>query len=266
VTPFRRRGSWLIAVVGFLAVLTYGVARGLDEPVRQYMEREVNRRLTGYTVSIPALRIDPWSLSIEFRDATIIQNANPDPPVTHIATLVTRVDGRALLHRRVVADITFDRPTVYLNLRHVRAEAGEDVPVTDRGWQEALEALAFDLKINRLRIHEGDVTYVDQGPFKPLRLSRLNMSAENIRNIASKDRGYPSDIHLEGVVFDAGQLWLDGRADFLAAPHRGSRQPSGWKASSSTISRRSPTDTTCRCGTARSPSPEPWSMRRRSPA
>src|ERR1700716_4058352 len=23
-----------------------------------------------------------WSLSIEFRDATIIQNANPDPPVT----------------------------------------------------------------------------------------------------------------------------------------------------------------------------------------
>jgi hypothetical protein len=43
VTPFRRRGSWLIAVVGFLAVLTYGVARGLDEPVRQYMEREVNR-------------------------------------------------------------------------------------------------------------------------------------------------------------------------------------------------------------------------------
>jgi hypothetical protein len=221
VTPFRRRGSWLIAVVGFLAVLTYGVARGLDEPVRQYMEREVNRRLTGYTVSIPALRIDPWSLSIEFRDATIIQNANPDPPVTHIATLVTRVDGRALLHRRVVADITFDRPTVYLNLRHVRAEAGEDVPVTDRGWQEALEALAFDLKINRLRIREGDVTYVDQGPFKPLRLSRLNMSAENIRNIASKDRGYPSDIHLEGVVFDAGQLWLDGRADFLAAPHPG---------------------------------------------
>jgi hypothetical protein len=221
VTPFRRRGSWLIAVVGLLAVLTYGVARGLDEPVRQYMEREVNRRLTGYTVSIPALRIHPWALSIEFRDATIIQNANPDPPVTHIATLVTRVDWRALLHRRVVADITFDRPTVHLDLRHVRAEAREDVPVSDRGWQEALEALAFDLKINRLQIREGDVTYVDQGPFKPLRLSRLNMSAENIRNIASKERVYPSDISLEGVVFDAGQVWLDGRADFLAEPHPG---------------------------------------------
>jgi len=63
--------------------------------------------------------------------------------------------------------------------------------------------------------------YVDAGPFKPLHLSRLNATAENIRNIRSKDRVYPSEVHLEGVVFDAGRLSLDGRADFLAEPHPG---------------------------------------------
>ena len=79
----------------------------------------------------------------------------------------------------------------------------------------------MDLKINRLQVIDGDVTYVDQGPFKPLHVSRVNLNAENIRNIASQEHVYPSPIHLEAVVFDAGSVWLDGRADFLAEPHVG---------------------------------------------
>ncbi len=81
--------------------------------------------------------------------------------------------------------------------------------------------MAFDLKINRLRVVDGDITYVDQGPFKPLHVSRVNLGAENIRNIASKEQVYPSPILLEAVVFDVGAVWLDGRADFLAEPHVG---------------------------------------------
>jgi uncharacterized protein DUF748 len=193
----------------------------MDEPLRRYMEREVNHRLTGYTVQIRALRVHPWLGLVELYDAAIVQDANPDPPVSHVSRLVTSIDWRALVHRRLVADITFDHPTVYLNLRNVRTEAASDVALKDRGWQEALEALAFDLKINRLRVLEGDVTYVDQGPFKPLHLSRLNLNADNIRNLRSKERVYPSVIHLEGVIFEVGSVWLDGRADFLAEPHPG---------------------------------------------
>ena len=67
--------------------------------------------------------------------------------------------------------------------RQVRDEVKSDVPLKEKGWQEALEALAFDLKINRLRVRDGDLTYMDRGPFKPLRLSRLRLNVENIRNI-----------------------------------------------------------------------------------
>src|SRR6266851_4074599 len=216
-----RRWIWLLGGLALLMVLVFGVARFAEEPLRRYMEAEVNRRLTGYTVQIAALHVHPWIASLELRGATIAQDVNPDPPVAQVARLVTRIDWRALLHRRVVADITFDHPTVYLNLKQVRTEATEKTALKDRGWQQALEALAFDLKINRLRVLEGDVTYVDQGPFKPLHVSRVNLSAENIRNIASKEQVYPSPIHLEAVVFDAGSAWLDGRADFLAKPHVG---------------------------------------------
>jgi len=217
----RRRWLWLFGTLALLGLLIYGVARSLDEPVRRYMETEANRRLTGYTIRIPILRIRLWNASVEVRGASLVQDANPDPPMIHMERFVTAVDWRALLHRRVVADLTFDRPTVFLNLRQVRTEAASDVPLKDRGWQQALEALAFDLKINRLRVLEGDVTYVDQGPFKPLHVSRVNLNAENIRNIASQEQVYPSPIHLEAVVFDAGSVWLDGRADFLAEPHVG---------------------------------------------
>lgn len=219
--PIRPRWVWLLGGLALLMVLVYGAARFANEPLRRYMEAEVNRRLTGYTVRIAALRVHPWTASLELRGATIAQDVNPDPPVAQVARLVTRIDWRALLHRRVVADITFDHPTVYLNLKQVRTEATEKTALKDRGWHQALEALTFDLKINQLRVLEGDLTYVDQGPFKPLRVSRVNLSAENIRNVASKEQVYPSPIHLEAVVFDAGSAWLDGRADFLAEPHVG---------------------------------------------
>jgi len=217
----HRRALWIAGSVALLVVAAWVAVRFLDEPVRRYMEAEVNRRLTGYTVSVPGLRLHPLATAIEMREATLVQNDNPDPPVLHIRRLVTRIDWRALLHGRVVADVTFDHPTVHLDLRQVRAEAADRTPVQERGWQEALEALTLDLKINRLRIQQGDVTYVDRGPFKPLHLSHLKIQADNIRNIRSHERTYPSDIHVEGVVFDQGQIWLDGHADFLATPYPG---------------------------------------------
>jgi hypothetical protein len=40
-------------------------------------------------------------------------------------------------------------------------------------------------------------------------------------NIHSREREYPSDLYLEGLVFDNGTVRLDGHADFLAEPHMG---------------------------------------------
>src|SRR6266481_2539687 len=85
----RRRWLWLFGTLALLGLLIYGVARSLDEPVRRYMETETNRRLTGYTIRIPMLRIRLWNASVEVRGASLVQDANPDPPMVHMERFVT---------------------------------------------------------------------------------------------------------------------------------------------------------------------------------
>lgn len=140
----------------------------------------------------------------------------------HLPRLHASVHWGALLHGRLVADFLFERPKLYVNLTQVRTEIREKTPMRERGWQEALESI-YPLKINVFRVENAEITYVDQGPFRPLQLSRVNLQAENIRNVKSPDHVYPSEIHLDGVVFGSGKIVLDGKANFLAEPHIGVR-------------------------------------------
>jgi Domain of Unknown Function (DUF748) len=190
----------------------------IDEPLRRYVERQINSSLQGYTVRIGTLDVHPFSVSVDLREVAIMQDAHPDPPVVQVAQLHTSVQWRALLSWRLVADVRVDRPEVYVNLAQLRQEAADDVPVHKRGWQEALQSV-MPLEVNVLRVVDGQLTYLDEGPFPPLRLSQLNVRAENIRNVDSQEGVYPSDFQVEGVLFDSGRLTLEGQADFLAVPH-----------------------------------------------
>ena len=116
-----RPGRWAIAISIAVILLSIAVAFLSGEPLRRYVEGEVNRRLTGYTVRIGALDIHPLRAAFELRNSTIVQDAHPDPPVGSIDRLRTTLDWRALRHGRVVADILFERPTV-----HVRSRARPD--------------------------------------------------------------------------------------------------------------------------------------------
>jgi len=156
----RRRWWWLSGIVAGLIGVTAVLSWSVEEPARRYMEREINSRLMGYTVSVRAAHVHPWTVSLELLDAAISQDANPTPPVALIRSLTAGLHWRALVHGKVVAHITFDRPALYVNLKNLRAEAAGDVALKDRGWQRALEAVALDLKIDRLRVREGDLTYV----------------------------------------------------------------------------------------------------------
>ena len=214
----RRVFVWLVAAVAVLVILVVVASYFVDEPLRRKLEADMNHRLKGYTVRLARLHFHLIGLSLDLDGLTIFQNADPDPPVAQIPDLHASVHWKALLSGRLVADFEITDPKVRFDLTQFSHEAKDPVPMKDKGWQEALESI-YPLKINRFAIRNGDLTYVDKGPFQPLHVTRLNFTAENIRNVHSEKGTYPSPIEADGVVFDKGKAKVTGQADFLAEPH-----------------------------------------------
>ena len=220
LSRLSRRAWWTIAIFAGTAALAVLLSFLIDEPLRRSVERQMNARLTGYSVSIGKLSFHPIGLSLTLRDLVFTQQANPEPPVGRIPRLDASVQWRALFSWKLVANFALDRPKLYVNLAHLRSEAADPEPVAKHGWQEAFQAI-YPLKINRFTIVNGEATYVDDGPFEPLELRAINFEADNIRNIRSRERDYPSAVHLDAVIFKRGKVTIDGHADFLAEPHLG---------------------------------------------
>ena len=216
----RRHWLWFAVPVVVIVVLSLVVSVFLDEPLRRMTEREMNKKMKGYTAHIRKLDFHPLGFSMDFYDVHFVQNANPDPPVMRIKRLTASVQWRALVHRKLVADFKLVKPIIYVDKPHFETELKDPTPVKDHGWQDALQAM-YPLKINEFKIVDGDATYVESGQARPLRVTRIQAVARDIRNVRSAEGEYPSPLKLEAVVFERGQLRIDGHADFLLEPYAG---------------------------------------------
>ena len=199
----------MLVVLGLAALF-------IDEPLRAYAERELNRRVDGYTFHIGALDFHPIGLSLDLERITVVQNEHPEPPIAQLAKWHASIHWRELLSGHLVSDQWIDHPIVHFT-RPQAAKEVQDPPPDQKGWQDAVFAI-YPLQINEFRINDGDITYRENPTSKPLHISQLNFRAGNIRNVRSKAHEYPSEIHLDAVVFDRGRVQLDGQADFLAEP------------------------------------------------
>src|SRR6266705_4055895 len=214
----RRLVIWGGGILAVILIIIFILAYLIDEPLRRKVESDMNARLKGYTVRLQKLDFHPIGLSLDLEKLWIYQSAQPDPPIAYIPNLHASVHWKALLSGRLVSDFQIDDPKVHFDLRQFVQEAKDPTPIEDNGLQDALEA-AYPLKIDSFAIRNGDLTYVDKCPYKPLHLTKVNFTAENIRNVKYGKGVYPSPVELKGVVFDKGSAKFMGDADFLAKPH-----------------------------------------------
>ena len=207
-------------VIFGLLLLLFIASFFIDEPLRRIIERNMNRQMKGYTVHLADLHFQPISLSTTVKGLTITQDAHPDPPVGNFPNVHADVQWREILAGKLVAEVSFDRPKIHINLKQLRSEAASEKKVSEKGWQQAFSEI-HPFKINSFEITEGDLVYIDEDPDRPLHLGRVNLSVGNIRNIRSPDQVYPSSFYLEASVFGTGQAVVDGNANFLADPFPG---------------------------------------------
>ena len=198
----------LIAFIGLFLV---------EEPLRAFIERQLNTHVQGYSFKIAKAHLYP-NLSLDIENLEMTQTAHPDPPVAQIPKWHFSVQWRHLFSGRLVSDYLIDRPTLHITLPQAKKEVKDEVPIHQKGWRDAVYSF-YPFKINEFKVHDAEVTYIDQDPAKPLQLHHLNFRAGNIRNIHFKDNTYPSDIYVDAVMFESGKIRLDGYANFLADPH-----------------------------------------------
>jgi hypothetical protein len=211
---------WGVGVLACLLLVLFVASYFLDEPLRRSMEKRINAPLKGYSVRLPGLHFQLVGLSLTLKGLTVIQQANPDPPIAHFPEIHFDIHWPGILRGKVVGEVELDRPEVRIDLRQYRTEAASPVPIKERGWQQAVEAI-YPFKINALEVHDGTLTYIDQDPERPLRLTRLNLDASNIRNVRAPENVYPSSFRMETVIFGTGRGIVEGNANFLAEPHLG---------------------------------------------
>lgn len=211
---------WGIGIVAAVLAVLFVASYLLDEPLRGTMEKRLNAPLKGYSVRLPGLHFQLVGLSLTLKGLTVFQQENPEPPIARFPVLHFDIHWRKLLRGKVVAEVELERPEVRIDLRQYRTEAARPVPLKEQGWQQAVEAI-YPFKINDLTIRDGTLTYIDQDPEKPLRLTRLNLDASNIRNVLLPENVYPSSFRMETAIFGTGRGIVEGKANFLAEPHLG---------------------------------------------
>ncbi len=216
--PARRgiRAALLLIALVVVAVIVLRIAGGAA--LRSWAESSLNENLDGYRVALPELRIDLLGLGLQLYGVTVSQEANPEPPVALIERLGLTLSWRALLQGGVLAELDLESPRLHIDRSQVVEEAGDDEPLEDRGWQEALLAI-YPLAIDRFEVDDGSLTYIESEGEPPLRLDGVEMTAKNIRNVRSPDDTYPSPVSLRATLFESGRVRIDGDADLLASPY-----------------------------------------------
>ena len=150
----------------------------------------------------------------------IVQQAHPSPPIAEFPSMRFRIQWKELFGTNLVADVNLSTPRIHIDQAQFKTERNSRTPLRQKGWQDALES-AYPFKINRFVISDGDITYIDNPPTRPLHLANVNFVTDNIRNIHEPDKVYSSRFRATTVVFDKGKLTLEGRANYLMKPFPG---------------------------------------------
>lgn len=215
----RSNAPWMLGLA-LLVILAATVAAAIafgEEPLRRWLERQINAPLEGYTVALGQLDLHPLTFELELRRVTVTADAAPDPAVARVESIRGGVDWRALLSFSIVARIEVQEPVLRLERAQILRETRDGTPLQEKGWQEAITRVS-PLEINDVRVHAGSVTYRDAPDQDPIVVDRIHLRARNVRNVRAEPGTYPSPVELGARVLGEATLDVRGTADFLAEP------------------------------------------------
>ena len=140
-------------------------------------------------------------------------NAKTQVPFLNFPKTDISIEWKSLFKGKIVSEISMLSPEIIYVFEDQQTE-GETPDVED--WTKALTDIV-PIDINHFEVHNGQLSFVElqAEPNIDLTISKLELTADNLRNVISKGRTLPSPIKATGVTFGNGNLSLEGDVNII---------------------------------------------------
>ena len=123
------------------------------------------------------------------------------------------IEWKSLLRGKIVSEIVMNSPEVIYVFEDQKETEG-DADADD--WTKALTDIV-PIDINHFEVHDGKVAFVQltANPNIDLQINKLELTADNLRNVVEKERILPSPIRASGVSIGKGKVSLEGNMNLV---------------------------------------------------
>lgn len=123
------------------------------------------------------------------------------------------IEWKSLFKGKIVSEIVMTSSEVIYVFEDQKEKEG-DADVED--WTKALTDIV-PIDINHFEVHNGKVAFVQlsANPNIDLHIDKIQLTADNLRNVRGQDRTLPSPISATGVTIGQGKMTLDGNINLI---------------------------------------------------
>jgi len=140
-------------------------------------------------------------------------NAKTEVPFLNFPKTDISVEWKSIFKGKIVSEIIMDSPEIIYVMEDQQTE-GKTPDVDD--WTKALTDLV-PIDINNFEVYDGKIAFVElqAEPNIDLQLSKVELTAKNLRNVTAKDRTLPSPINATAVSIGNGSVTLNGNLNLI---------------------------------------------------
>lgn len=141
--------------------------------------------------------------------------ATSQVPFLDFPTSDISIEWKSLFKGKIVSEIIMSGPKVIYVFEDQKSKAAEgDANVKD--WTKALTDLV-PIDINHFEVHNGKLAFVQlqANPDIDLAVNKLEVYADNLRNVNDQKKVLPSPVHATGISFGNGNVKLDGNLNLI---------------------------------------------------
>lgn len=189
---------------------------------RIYLPTLVKNYVNKVLADIPGYygQVDDINISL-FRGAYVIKgmylnkvNATSEIPFLKFPNSDISIEWKSLFQGKIVSEIIMDSPEVIYVFEDQQTETEEVTKAED--WTDALTDLV-PIDINHFEIHKGKLAFVQLSaePNIDLNINQLELTADNLRNVKSKELSLPSTIKASGKSIGNGDLSIEGNINLI---------------------------------------------------